>query len=61
MHATQGDTGGEEGEDTAEGAAAAAIDRDEDEGLSPLVRILPDKSSIAEDNIYRLVLSNDMR
>ena len=54
MRATQEDAEGEE-EDAAEGAAAA------DQDLSSLVRILPDRSSVTEGNLYRLVFAKEMK
>ena len=62
MRATQEDVEvEEEEEDAAEGAAADDGDEDEEEELSPLVRILSDRSSHTEGNIYRLVFVKETR
>ena len=60
MRATQGDAEGEEG-DTAEGVADNDGDEGEDEDLSPLVCIIPDRSSVTEGNLYGLVFTEEMR
>ena len=60
MRARQEDAEREE-EDTVEGAADNDGDEGEDEDISPLECTLPDRISVTEGNLYRLVVAKEMR
>ena len=59
----QGNAEGKE-EEEEEGAAEGANgdeEGDEDEDLSPLVCIIWNRSSVTEDNLYRLVFAKEIK
>ena len=53
--------GKEQEEEKAAEGAGGDEEGDEDEDLSPLVCIIWDRSSVTEDNLYRLVLAKEIK